>query len=111
MIRIPLMKQITWYLVFGLCMIGIIPKVYAGLSPSEVIALPQVERQVDLDNIQKVIETQMVKERLEQWDLSQDEINSRLSPLSNRQLHNFALQLDYLKVRVTASGLLLLFLQ
>lgn len=96
--RIPMMKQVTWYLVFAMFMIGIVPKVDAGLAPSEVIALSQVDRQADLDKIRNVIETKMIRDRLEQYGLTQDEINSRLSKLSDQQLHNFALQLDDLKI-------------
>lgn len=96
--RIPMMKQITWYLVFAMFMIGIVPRVDAGLAPSEVIALSQVDRQADLNKIRQVIETKMIRERLEQYGLTQDEINSRLSQLSDQQVHNFALQLDDLKV-------------
>ncbi len=96
--KIPMMKQITWYLVFAMFMIGIVPRVDAGLAPSEVIALSQVDRHADLEKIQKVLETKMIKERLEQYGLTQDEINSRLAQLSDRQVHDFAMQLDDFKV-------------
>ncbi len=96
--RIPMMKQITWYLVFAMFIIGIAPKVDAGLAPSEVMALSQVDRQADLDKIRNVIETRMIRDRLEQYGLTKDEINSRLSQLSDQQVHKFALQLDDLEI-------------
>jgi len=102
--RIPLVRQITWYLVFAMFIIGIVPRVDAGLAPSEVIALSQVDRQTDIDKIQKALETKMIRDRLVQYGLTQDEINTRLSQLSERQLHNFALQLDDLKVGGDGSG-------
>ncbi|BCB96719.1 hypothetical protein JZK55_16410 [Dissulfurispira thermophila] len=98
MVRIPFMKEVAWYLIFAIFVIGIAPKVEAGLAPSEVIALSKVDRAADLERIQKVLETKMIKERLGKLGLTQDEINSRLSQLSDQQIHQLALQLDDLKV-------------
>src|SRR5512135_501910 len=95
---VPFMKQIAWYLVVAMFVIGIAPRVDAGLAPSEVIALTHVDRQADLGKIQKVLETKMIKERLAQYGLTQGEIDTRLAQLSDQQVHNFALQLDDLKV-------------
>lgn len=96
--RIPFMKHITWYLAIAMFIIGIAPKVEAGFSPSEVIALTQADRTADLAKIQKVLEVKAVGERLSQFGLTQNEIKDRLSRLSDQQIHQFALQLDDLKV-------------
>ncbi|MCL5238748.1 MAG: PA2779 family protein [Nitrospirae bacterium] len=96
--RIPLMRQVAWYLVFAMFIIGIAPKAEAGFTPSEVIALSKVDRAADLDRVQKTLETKMIRERLEKFGLTQDEINSRLARLSDQQVHRLALQLDDLKV-------------
>jgi len=96
--RIPLIKQVAWYLVFAMFILGITPKVDAGLAPSEVIALSQMDRQADMDKIQKTLETKMIRDRLAQYGLTQNEITTRLSQLSDWQVHNCALQLDDLKV-------------
>src|SRR4030042_2985744 len=93
-----LMKHVTWYLVWAMLVIGITPRVYAGFSPSEVIGLSQVDRESDLQKIQNVIETKMIGERLKQMGLTPDEIQKRLSQLSNQQIHRLALQLDELRV-------------
>ncbi|MBI3592059.1 MAG: PA2779 family protein [Nitrospirae bacterium] len=95
---IPFMKQVAWYLVFAMFIIGIAPKAEAGFAPSEVIALSKSDRAADMDKIQKVLETKMIKERLEKLGLSQDEINNRITQLSDQQIHKLALQLDDLKV-------------
>jgi hypothetical protein len=97
-VNIPFMKQIAWYLVVAMFVIGIAPRVDAGLVPSEVITLTQADRQADLSKIQKVLETKMIIDRLAQYGLTRDEINARLAQLSDQQLHNFVLQLDDLKV-------------
>lgn len=91
-------KYITWYLVVAMFIIGITPRVYAGFSPSEVIGLSPIDRDSDLEKIQGVIETKMISERLKQIGLSPDEIQKRLSQLSDQQIHQLALQLDELKV-------------
>ncbi|MFZ3122159.1 MAG: PA2779 family protein [Thermodesulfovibrionales bacterium] len=96
--KIRFMKQISWYLVFAMFIIGIAPKADAGIAPSEIIVMSQVDRTADLGKIQKVLEMKMVRERLEKLGYAQEEINSRLAHLSDQQMHNLALQIDGIKV-------------
>lgn len=95
---IPFMKQISWYLVVAMFIIGIAPRVDAGLSPSEIIVLSHTDRAADIAKIQKVLELKAVSERLTQLGLAQEEIKNRLDQLSDQQIHQAALQLDDLKV-------------
>jgi len=95
---IPFMKQISWYLVVAMFIIGIAPHADAGLAPSEIIALSQTDRAADLGKIQKVLELKAVSERLTQLGFAQNEIKNRLDQLSDQQIHQAALQLDDLKV-------------
>ena len=96
--RKPFMKGISCYLVVAMFMMGLVPRVYAGFSPSEVISLSQVDRSADLVKIQKILETKMIRERLEKLGFSQNEIQKRLGQLSDQQIHQLALTLDELKV-------------
>ncbi len=96
--RIPFMKHVAWYLAIVMFIIGIAPRVDAGLSPSEIIALTQVDRTADLEKIQKILEIKAVSERLMQLGLTQDEVQKRLTQLSDQQIHQIALQLDDLKI-------------
>lgn len=96
--NIPFMKQISWYLVVAMFIISVAPRVEAGLAPSEIIALAQAERAADFEKIQKVLEIKAISQRLTQFGLTNDEIQSRLSQLSDQQVHQIALQLDDLKV-------------
>ena len=96
--RIPLMKHISWYLVMAMFIIGIAPKVDAGLAPSEIIALQHIERSADIQKIQKVLEVKAVSERLGQFGLTKDEVQQRLAGLSDQQIHQIALQLDDIKI-------------
>ena len=94
----PFMKHITWYLVVAMFVIGITPRVYAGFSPSEVVGVSPIDRGSDLGKIQNALETKMIGERLKQIGLIPDEIQKKLSQLSDQQIHQLALQLDELKV-------------
>lgn len=105
--RIPLMKQVAWYLVVAMFVIGVAPRVEAGFSPSEIIALSKAERTVDLQKIQQVLEQKMVGDRLAQLGLTQDEIASRLTQLSDQQVHELALKLDDLKVGGDGLGIVI----
>jgi hypothetical protein len=96
--RIPFMKHVTWYLVIAMFIIGIAPRVDAGLTPSEIIVLTQIDRNADLVKIQKVLEVKAISERLMQFGLTQDEVQKRLIQLSDQQIHQIALQLDDLKI-------------
>jgi hypothetical protein len=96
--NIPFMKHITWYLVAAMFIIGIAPRVDAGLAPSEIIAIAQGERNADLDKIRQALEIKAVSERLSQLGFSRDDIQSRLSQLNDDQVHQIALQLDDLRV-------------
>ena len=98
MMRMPFMKQVVWYLVFAMLIIGIVPRVEAGFAPPEAVALAKVDRAADMEGVQKVLETKIIKERLEKLGFTQDEISNRLSQLSDYQIHQLTLQLDNLKV-------------
>lgn len=76
-----------------------------GLHPSETVAmlapaLPAAEsssdpvRMADLQKVQAVLESKVVRQRLEDFGLSQEEINARLAGLSDSQLHQFAIDVD-----------------
>jgi hypothetical protein len=95
--RMSLMRHVSWYLIVAMFLIGIAPKVDAGIAPSELIAMSQTDRTADMEKIRQVIEMKMVGERLGKLGLTQDEIRTRLQSLSDRQLHKLALQLDDLK--------------
>ena len=96
--KTPLIKYIASYLVFAMFIIGVVPRVDAGIVLSEIIGHPQIDRTADLQRIQKVLETKMVRERLENLGFTVEETQKRLSQLNDEQIHNLALNLDQLKV-------------
>jgi hypothetical protein len=91
-------KWVVWYMVIVMLLIGITPRVYAGFSPSERITLSSIDRQSDLQKIQKFLESKMIRERLKQLGFHEEGIQKRLSQLSDEQIHQVALKLDELKV-------------
>ena len=91
-------KWIIWYLVMAMFVIGITPRVYAGFSPSEVMGLSPAERSSDLQKIQKFLEMKMVGERLKEFGLTQDEIQTRLTQLNDAQIHQLAIKVNDLRV-------------
>lgn len=107
MIRVRLTRSITWYLVIAMFILGIAPRVDAGLSSSELIAQPEYNRSTDMNRVMKVIETKMVRERLEQLGYTPEEIQSRLNQLTEEQLHRFASTLDELKVGGDGLGIVI----
>ncbi len=97
-LRSTFLKYISWYLVVAMFVLGVTPRVYAGFAPSEVVNLSPSERVADLQKIQKTLEMKMINQRLAEFGLTPDEIRTRMSQLSDQQVHQFALQLDQMKV-------------
>jgi hypothetical protein len=91
-------KSIVWYLVFAMFVIAMVPHVEAGFIPSNAINIDETQKVSDLDKIQKFLETKLVTQRLEDLGFSSLEVKERLFLLSDHQLHNYAQQLDTLKV-------------
>jgi phosphatidylglycerophosphatase A len=95
---IPLMKQISWYLIVAMFLIGVTPRLEAAIAPSELIAASQFDRATDLQQIQRVLEMKVVKERLEKLGFTTEEIKARFDALSDHQIHQLSQQVDDLRV-------------
>ncbi len=93
-----LTNWVAWYMVTVMFLFGVTPKVEAGFSPSEVIGQSQMDRSMDVEKIRKFLETKMIRERLQAFGFSQEEIQTRLNLLTDDQIHQVALKLDELKV-------------
>ena len=102
-----MMKWVTWYMVTIMFLIGMTPRVYAGFAPSEGIALAPLDRASDLQKIQKVLESNMICERLRQLGFHEEGIQKRLNQLTDEQIHQLALRLDEWKVGGDSSGVVI----
>ena len=105
--RQPFMKYVSCYLAFIMFLIGIAPKVDASFVPSEIIKYAQIDRVEDMEKVQKVLELKMVKQRLEALGFTEGEIQTRLSQLSDEQIHNIALNLEQLRTGGDGVGLVI----
>jgi len=91
-------QWVTWYMVTVMFFLGIIPRVDAGFSPSEVMGQSQMNRATDLEKIRKILEIKMIRERLNALGFSQEEIQTKLTRLGDEPVHQLALKLDELNV-------------
>ena len=78
--------------------IGIAPRVEASFTPSQAMSIEKTDRQADLQKIQTILETKVIKQRLQDFGFSEQEIKDRFSQLSDQQIHKLALNLDELKI-------------
>jgi len=64
---------------------------YAYIAATEGLS---VTREADQAVVQRILESKAVSERLESFGLTTDEVNSRISRLSDSELHSFASNLE-----------------
>ena len=100
----------AWYLIIAMFAIGIAPRVEAAFSPSEALALSPIARAGDMEKIRLTLENKLVSQRLEDLGYSAQEITTRLSDLSDNQIHSLAQRLDSMKVGQDGAAVLIFFL-
>ncbi|MFQ5441647.1 MAG: PA2779 family protein [Thermodesulfobacteriota bacterium] len=67
----------------------------------------EATRAVDMEKAQSILESRLVKMKLTQLGLSAEEINTRLSKLTDAELHRFASTIDSLYPGQGAIGVLI----
>jgi hypothetical protein len=97
--NIPFFRQIAWYLVGAMFIIGIAPRVEAGFSPSAMVNT-EVTRDADMAKVQQIIEMKMVRSGSKA--ALPDEVISG-QPTSDHQLHQVAQNLDDIRSAATVS--------
>jgi len=105
--KVPFMKQAAWCLVLTFSLLALAPQANAGLAPSALV-LSDSERAQDLDAVKKALETKMVRERLLEFGFTEEEVASKLSLLSDEDLHQLAAKAD--EIRVGGDGALVVIL-
>jgi hypothetical protein len=91
-------KYVVWYLACAMFVIGIAPRLEAAFTPSEGLVPAISARTLDVEKIRVTLEEKLVRQRLQDLGFSTDEISTRLSELTDAQIHYFATRLDDLKV-------------
>ncbi len=94
--RIPFFKQIACYLVFTMAFISAVSGLDASMVDSELINISQ--RQVDMQKLQRFLESEVVTGRLKALGYQPEEIKQRLNSLSDEELHQFAMSVDQVRV-------------
>jgi hypothetical protein len=97
----PLFIQtIIWALVVTSLATAWVPQEGAAMLAPATSAAPAVgsgaDRAEDLQRVQRVLENTLVQQRLEDLGFTPEEINARLTRLSDAQLHQMASQIDAL---------------
>ena len=115
LVRVSIFSQLViWTLVITTFAMGAFPPdTQAMLAPpvsSSGDTLLIATRSVDLQRVQTILESKMIQQRLEELGLTPEEINARLSQLSDAQLHQLATQLDSLMPGGNGLGVLIVVL-
>lgn len=84
---------------------GFVPRAEAGFIPSaDAYAM---ERGQNMDTVQQVLENRMVTKRLSELGYSQEEIKTRMSALSDEELHRVASSIKDIDVAGDGVGLVI----
>ena len=92
-------RQIAAILAFTMLVIGAVPTKSMAIvvgTDAVVAASAEHSREADIARIQRVLESKLVSDRLQQTGLTQDEIQGKIKNLSNEEVHSFASQLESL---------------
>ena len=102
------LRLIAWTLVLSVtCLSFTRSSAHAMLAPVKTeMVLTDVDRQADLQTIQKSLESKALRGRLQALGLSDQEIQSRLTHLSDEQVHQLASQIKALKPAGDGEGLI-----
>lgn len=95
-----LKQAVIWMLVMVTLLTGLFPEdIRAMVAPplqTTTNSISEPHRTADLQKIQTVLESKVVRQRLEDFGLTPEEINTRLAKLSDDQLHQLATKVDAL---------------
>lgn len=99
-----LIRNVTWLMAFAMCVIGFVPRVEAGMVPSQPLSS---NRGDDLARIQQTLETKMVSESLKQMGFTREEVSLKLNQMDDQQIHQLASKIDEVRVGGDALGVVI----
>ena len=109
--NIFLNKTVIIYLCMALLAVGSFPAdifamVLSSSSPASISVHSDAgSKEQDISNIQKVLETKVFQQRLKDLGLSDKQISSRLSQLTETQLHQISSKIDSIQTGGGDDGL------
>ena len=95
----PILRILSLYLVLAMLLLSLPTQGWAMFMPSSQAASA---RQTDMITIQKALESSVVKQRLMDYGFSSEEAMSRINRLTDKELHQFAGNLDSLQAGADA---------
>lgn len=110
LLRAPIFTQLMiWTLVIVTLVMGVFPSDMSAMVapplPTTTDSASQSPRWEDLQKLQTVLESKVVRQRLQDIGLTPEEINIRLSRLSNDQLHELATNVEAMMPAGDALGI------
>ncbi len=96
--RMPLFRQVGFYLIFSMLLFAVVPRVDGAMLGSGFLGLSPSERQVDVRKLQRFLESEVVSKRLLALGFTADEVADRLGSLSDEDLNEFSQRIDQLRV-------------
>ncbi len=95
----PVARILSFYLVLAMLLLSLPSQGWAMFVPS---SQANPTRQTDMITIQKALESSIVKQRLMDYGLSSDDAMARINRLSDKEVHQFAGNLDSLEAGADA---------
>jgi hypothetical protein len=90
----PVLRILSLYLVLAMLLLSLPSQGWAMFMPSSQVA---PARQTDIITIQKALESSVVKQRLMDYGFSSEEAMMRINKLTDKEIHQFAGNLDSLQ--------------
>jgi hypothetical protein len=90
----PLAIYLAVALIAASAFAGPAEAMYLRLDPGSAPDAPSVDRKAEMATIQKTLETEVVRQRLEDLGLSSGEVLAKLSTLTDEQVHQLASRID-----------------
>jgi hypothetical protein len=87
-------RQIALVLAFTMLALGSIPTKSMAFVVGSEAAVAEHSRAADIARIQRVLESKLVSDKLSQAGLTEEEINGKITQLSDEEVHSFASQLE-----------------
>jgi hypothetical protein len=100
-------KCLVWYLACFMLALAIAPRAEGGFSSSQAIADRSGYRSSDLEGIRNILETKAVSGHLAALGFTTREIETRLSAMSNQEIHAVATHVKEMRAGGAAEGFLI----
>ncbi len=91
-------KTTALILVISMSLLSIIPPVDASMVETEMVLKGISQRDMDLQKLQRFLESKIVKQKLKALGYSTYEIKQRLEALNDEDLHTLATKVDGIRV-------------